>query len=90
MLMEVQIDNWEYEYREHVKDANGHWICPGMYVLSDGRQGWVTEAVDEDEDGEGEIKVKICFDKRRYLKAEEVYTTDFEPAKNWYRALFDG
>lgn len=91
MLMEVQIGNWEYEYREHVKDANGNWICPGMYVLADGRQGWVTEAVDEDEDGEGEIKVQICYENRRYKeKIEDLYITNFEPARNWHRALVDG
>lgn len=90
MLMDALTDAYESDIREHVKEASGHWICPGMYVLTNGRQGWVVEAIDEDNDGEGMIKVRICFENRQYLKEGELYTTDFEPARNWHRALFDG
>lgn len=87
MLMEVQVGSW-FEEREAVKEAVGHFICKGMYVLNnDGRMGTVSEVINDGDD-EGRIKVIVDFDNCNYLK--KTYITDFEPARNWHRALFDG
>ncbi len=84
-LFEVRGD---FEEREAVKDATGFYICEGIYVLSDGRQGYVTEVVDENGCGMGKIKVRVVREGINFLK--EHYVTDFEPARNWYRAYSDG
>lgn len=94
MLIPVFVDD-DFEDREHVKDYFGVWICKGMYVNeincnSDSqRQGWVTEAMDE-EDGQGKIKVQVVRVDGEFLDKDDFYETDFEPGSNWCKAIVDG
>lgn len=91
MLMQVWVDDWTFEDREHVKDHYGFWITKEMYVISrqDLRQGYVTEVIDEN-NGLGKIKVQIVWQEGDCLTEDSSYVTEFEPSTNWCKALVDG
>ncbi len=89
--IEVQVGSgFEFEYRDAVKEASGRYICKGMYVINnDGRMGNVYEVIEDGEE-EGEGRIKVIVDRKRANFLKKAYITDFEPAREWHKALFDG
>ena len=95
MLMPMFV-NGDFEDRESVKDHFGFWICEGMYVIevnctpNSQRQGYVTEVIDENDDGLGSIKVQVIRKAGMFLDEQCSYVTEYEKGNNWCKALVDG